>query len=53
MRPQTGIGRLKPAPPMQADLPSVAQAVSPANQILLITAAVAGAASVFKKGMKP
>src|ERR1017187_3048035 len=33
-RPQGGVGRLKPAPPMQAsDLPLVAQAVSPANGI--------------------
>ena len=31
-RPQAGVGRLKPAPPMQASgLPLVAQAVSPAN----------------------
>jgi hypothetical protein len=40
MRPQAGVPRgdprLKPAPPMQAnDLPVVAQAVSPANYILL------------------
>jgi cell division protein FtsI/penicillin-binding protein 2/cell division protein FtsW (lipid II flippase) len=34
MRPQAGVGRLKPAPPLQADdLPLVAQAVSPANYI--------------------
>jgi hypothetical protein len=34
MRPQAGVGRLKPAPPMQAyDLPLVAQAVPPANYI--------------------
>ena len=34
MRPQAGVGRLKPAPPMQAnDLPVVAQAVSPAYRI--------------------
>jgi hypothetical protein len=33
-RPQAGIGRLKPAPPMQANvLPTVAQAVSPANSM--------------------
>src|ERR1019366_4040833 len=32
MRPQPGVGRLKPAPPWQANiLPLVAQAVSPAN----------------------
>jgi FkbH-like protein len=32
MRPQAGVGRLKPAPPMQASgVPLVAQAVSPAN----------------------
>src|SRR5450759_1629473 len=35
MRPQAGVDRLKPVPPMQAnDLPLVAQAVSPANYIL-------------------
>jgi cell division protein FtsI/penicillin-binding protein 2/cell division protein FtsW (lipid II flippase) len=34
MRPQAGVGRLKPAPPLRAnDLPLVAQAVSPANYI--------------------
>jgi hypothetical protein len=34
MRPQAGVGKLKHAPPMQAnDLPLVAQAVSPANHI--------------------
>ena len=34
MRPQAGVGRLKPAPPLRAnDLPLVAQAVSPANRI--------------------
>src|ERR1017187_6132 len=33
-RLQADVGRLKPAPPMQAsDLPSVAQAVSPANEV--------------------
>src|ERR1019366_6435389 len=32
MRPQAGVGKLKQAPPLQAnDLPLVAQAVSPAN----------------------
>src|ERR1035441_9549822 len=32
MRPQAGVGRLKPAPPLHADdLPKVAQALSPAN----------------------
>jgi hypothetical protein len=35
MRPQAGVGKLKHAPPMQAnDLPLVAQAISPANRIL-------------------
>src|ERR1017187_10628416 len=34
MRPQAGVGKLKHAPPMQAnDLPLVAQAVAPANHI--------------------
>src|ERR1035441_160648 len=34
MRPQAGVGKLKHAPPMQAnDLPLVAQAVPPANYI--------------------
>src|SRR5450759_3829664 len=34
MRPQAGVGRLKPAPPMQAnDLPLVAQALPPTNYI--------------------
>jgi hypothetical protein len=33
-RPQVGVDRLKPVPPMQAnDLPLVAQAVSPAYRI--------------------
>ena len=35
MRPQAGVGKLKHAPPMQANgLPLVAQAVSPACRIL-------------------
>ena len=34
IRPQAGVGKLKHAPPLQAnDLPLVAQAVSPANDI--------------------
>jgi hypothetical protein len=34
MRPQAGVGKLKHAPPMQAnDLPLVAQAIAPANRI--------------------
>ena len=35
MRPQAGVDRLKPVPPMRAnDLPMVGQALSPANRII-------------------
>jgi hypothetical protein len=35
MRPPAGVGKLKHAPPMQAnDMPLVAQAVSPANRVI-------------------
>jgi hypothetical protein len=35
MRPQAGVDRLKPVPPMHAnDLPVVGQALSPANRII-------------------
>jgi hypothetical protein len=35
MRPQAGVGKLKPVPPMHAnDLPVVGQALSPANCII-------------------
>src|ERR1035441_8046076 len=48
MRPPAGVGKLKHAPPMQAnDLPLVAQAISPANRIFsqhLTVAALTGVA---------
>src|ERR1035441_10597004 len=52
MRPQTGVGKVKHAPPMQAnDLPVVAQAVSPAYRILsqLLTVGARIGASIGRK----
>src|ERR1035441_9329402 len=52
MRPQTGVGKVKHAPPMQAnDLPVVAQAVSPAYRILsqLLTVGARIGASIGSK----
>jgi hypothetical protein len=54
MRPQAGVDRLKPVPPMHAnDLPVVAQAVSPAYGIfsqLLTLGAQIGAANGVPSG---
>src|ERR1017187_1262666 len=53
MRPQAGVDRLKPVPPMHAnDLPLVAQAVSPAYRIfsqLLTVAPLTGGATVRER----
>ena len=50
MRPQAGVGKLKLSPPLQAnDFLVVAQAVSPANRIilqLLTVGALSGAPTV-------
>src|ERR1035441_2589063 len=57
MRPQAGVDRLKPVPPMHAnDLPLVAQAVSPAYRIfsrLLTVAAPIRAPSVGEWVLSP